>query len=154
MRATGVKTSTPLYSDIGQRTMQRTASKEFDEKFLWVPKQQASKLIGVGGNTTNKIKESTGIRKLSVREDGERSKKTHPIKLVSLPTGDWKVIQPGNEPSSKGEYELLLEGTLGSGRFTVIVETNPMDSKLARPGTIVTNYNFIDEEESDIEGGR
>ena len=87
-------------------------------------------------------------------EDGERSKKTHPLILVSPPTGDWEVIQPGNEPSSKGEYELLLEGTLGSGRFSLIVETEPMDSKLARPGTIVANYDFIDEEESDIEGGR
>ena len=87
-------------------------------------------------------------------EDGERTKKTHPLILVSPPTGDWEVIQPGNEPSSKGDYELLLEGTLGSGRFNVIVETEPMESKAARPGTIVPSYKFIDDEESDIEGGR
>ena len=57
--------------------------------------------------STEKIKMTKKLSffQVGVYEDGERTKKTHPLILVSPPTGDWEVIQPGNEPSSKGDYE-------------------------------------------------
>ncbi len=87
-------------------------------------------------------------------EDRERSNppKTFPIRMVTPPKGDWEVIQAGTEANAKGIYELVLEGTLGSQPISHIVETLPMGAKDAKPGEMVVDYIFIDEEE--IEGGK
>lgn len=95
------------------------------------------------------------IYRFLLQEDGKSNpKKTLPLRLASVITGDWVVTRNGTQKGEDGLYQLWLEGTFGERTVDHAIETEGLDADWAsmNPGQFKVDYEWVNaDDEREVE---